>query len=71
MRCTAVALTYEIGAAGSRQTGGAMVMVCGVVCKCGSAVALTAGCFSLQDSKNIHIRRLWYEKKDSEFPVGF
>jgi hypothetical protein len=26
---------------------------------------------SQQDSKNSHVRRIWYEKIDSEFPVGF
>ncbi len=54
--------------------------VCVVVVGCGpreskgggeSAVAPTVGRCSQQDSKNIHIRRIWYEKIDSEFPVGF
>jgi hypothetical protein len=34
-------------------------------------VAPTVGRCSQQDSKNVHIRRIWYEKIDSEFPVGF
>jgi hypothetical protein len=36
-----------------------------------SAVAPTVGRCSQQDSKNVHIRRIWYEKIDSKFPVGF
>ena len=36
-----------------------------------SAVAPTVGRCSQQDSKNFHIRRILYEKIDSEFPVGF
>ncbi len=53
--------------------------VCVVVVGCGpresrgeeSAVALTVGRCSQQDSKNVHIRRIQYKRIDSEFPVGF
>jgi hypothetical protein len=50
--------------------------VCVVVVGCGrerggETVAPTVGRCSQQDSKNVYIRRIWYYKIDSEFPVGF
>ena len=49
------------------------VVVVGVVRERGgeSAVAPTVSRCSRHDSKNFHIPRIWYEKLDSEFPVGF
>ncbi len=37
----------------------------------GETVAPTVGRCSQQDLKNVYIRRIWYDKIDSEFPVGF
>jgi hypothetical protein len=42
-----------------------------VVNKRGGESVATVGRCAQQDLKNFHIRWIWYEKLDSEFPIGF